>query len=158
MKEFAPPLKPNGFSQENAHTTTLVVESIPSQVGFEIVEAALSASEQLTREELASRVNQRLNEEYTVLSSEELENLLKLCVKYSLRDIVEPETIYMEPQEEFTEESNIHRDEEEKDEFGRTPYIRRLIEEAKAEMCLNRNNEITECDQKPTPPPFHMWN
>lgn len=146
MKEFEP-TKPNGFIQENAHTTTLVVENIPSQVAYEIVELALSADEHLTREELARRVNERLNAEYTILSNEELETLLKHVAKCSIFDIKEPVSFYMEPQEEFSPmepqkefspENSIPIGKEEKDEFGRTPYIIEIIEEAKEEMHQNK--------------------
>ena len=147
MTEFEP-------TQPNDHTTTLVIEKIPSQVGYELAEMALSAGETITREELAKRVQERLNEEYTILSGEELEALLKQVVKCSIFDIKEPISFYMEEREEFTPEESIKAKEEEVDEFGRTPYIRSLIEQAKEEMRQKRN---TERDQDPTPnPPFHM--
>lgn len=153
MKEFEP-ITPNGFKKANPHTTTLVIENVPSEIGYELVTEAINASGKFDKDELMQKVSQRMSDDqdYTVLSKEELDAILHLFVRT---------TIEMDYEERFynTESNNEEfgkqepEEKEDIDEFGRTPYVRRIIEEVKEEMRQAHNKEQEELS---TTSAFHM--
>lgn len=120
-----------------------------------MVLAALNANEQQTHDELVKKVNQKLNgdTDYLFLNDKELKNLLKQFVRCSLCDVEDIKMLYTEQtKEEFT--PTVNDEYEEMDEYGRTPYIRSIIEEVKEEMRQRQSKEHSPITD-PTPLPLH---
>ena len=79
------------------------------------------------------------DQKYVVIDGSELDNFLSYVAFQTLKSYLEkPEIMICEreiedfPSTETKKEEEI--DEEQKDEYGRTPYVRRIIEEVKEEM------------------------